>query len=152
MKSSFKSGESWEVTIEVHTFDATYIKVPVIMWFRSRLQCSITTSKLRKSILDGSAIVVSDVYCFPIFQQIHVPGFHPHQIVRNGSKVFFFLHDKQKAKIATVVNWVVNWVVPSFFISSDFQQPTITSLQYLILYQISGETCRLDIHHFGMMG
>ena len=68
MNPSSKLSESWEIPIEIHTFDVVSIMVPEIMWFMSRLQYSSTTFKLRKSILDGYVIVVSDGSIFLLFQ------------------------------------------------------------------------------------
>ena len=66
MSFSSKSGDSWEIPNETYTFDDISTKVPAIILFMSRLQCSSRTSKLKKSIIDGSVIVVSDDLYFPV--------------------------------------------------------------------------------------
>ena len=62
--SSPSNGSSQEAE-DVTTFDVVSISAPKVDWFMHRLNSSPSTSKLLSSLVDGSALGVSDGSYFP---------------------------------------------------------------------------------------
>ena len=65
LNTSSPTNDSSQEEEEVTSFDVVSISAPKVNWFMHRLKSSDTTSKLLSSLIDGSALGVSDGSYFP---------------------------------------------------------------------------------------